>query len=193
MRHAKKRFQLNRFTSWRKATLISIAKSLLIHQSIRTTKVKAKAAQPLVEHLVTLAKQNTLFAKRQAYRILSEHKLVAQLFSDIAVRFAKRSGGYTRILNLGPRRGDNAQMAILELTELKQVERKKYPKKEKEVRPVEGTAAEVNAAGEHPLTEQKPKAKQEVLEKSKPPITKKPTKKFLGGLKNIFKKERDSL
>lgn len=176
MRHKNKRFQLNRFTTWRKATLISLTRNLFIRQSIKTTLSKAKAVKPLVEKLISLAKKNTLAQKRQAYRILGEHRLVSLLFNDIALRFNNRVSGYTRIINLGNRRGDNASMAILELTELKKKEPKK-PKKEKEIKPEE---------------EKKPE-----IVKEKPPFTptipKKPTKRFLGGLRRIFKKERDSL
>jgi len=175
MRHRKSRFRLNRSTSFRKATLISLVKSLLIYESIKTTKTKALAVRPLVERLISKAKLNTLTAKRQAYRILSNHELVKLLFNDIAPRFNDRVGGYTRILNLGSRRGDNAQLVILELTEIKKEEPRR-PKKEKEAKAEE---------------EKKPKVQVEV--KEKPPMIKKPSKKFLGGLRNIFKKERDSL
>lgn len=178
MRHRKSRLQLNRFTSWRKATLISLAKNLLIHQSIKTTKIKAQAAKPLIEQLISLAKLNTLTAKRQAYKILGNHREVSLLFNDIAPRFNNRLGGYTRVLNLGPRRGDNAELVILELTEIKKKE-KKIPKEEikAEVKPEE-------------KKEKKPKPEVGV---KKPPITKKPFKRFLGGVRGIFKKERDSL
>lgn len=188
MRHKKKRLLLNRFTSWRKATIISLAKSLFRHQSIRTTHKRAKAAQPLVERLITLAKQNNLASRRHAYDVLGNHKLVNLLFDEIGARFKERPGGYTRIINLGKRRGDNAEMAILELTEIKRKEDKKR-KKEKDIRPEktgqpETAKAETKEAGEH-------KIQAEV--KEKPPITKKPTKNFFKGLRQIFKKERDSL
>ena len=180
MRHRKSRFQLNRFTSWRKATLISLAKSLLIHQSIKTSKTKALAARPLIEQLISLAKHNTLASKRQIYRVLGNHRLVMLLCDDIALRFNNRVGGYTRILNLGTRRGDNAKLVILELTEIKKKEKKaiKEETKTKEEKKIE-------PGKEKPFEEKK------ALEK--PPITKKPSKKFLGGLRSIFKKERDSL
>lgn len=173
MRHAKARHQLNRFTSWRKATLKSLARNLLIQQSIKTTEARAKAVQPFIEQLITLAKLNTLFAKRRAYTILGDHKLVSLLFSDMAERFNHRVGGYTRILRIGKRRGDNAEMAILELTEIKKKEKRKVPKKEEvKVEKPQGTP-------------EKPK--------ERPPQEKKPTKKFLGGIRSIFKKERDAL
>ncbi len=180
MRHRKAKLQLNRFTSWRAATLKGLARNLFIQQSIRTTRTKAKAVQPLIDKLISLAKLNTLTAKRQAFKILGDHHLVILLFNNIGPRFSNKISGYTRILNLGLRRGDNAQLVILELTEIK-IKAIKKPKKEKEVK-----------------TEEKPeiipeKPKTAVITQEKPPITKKPSKNFFGGLRNIFKKERDSL
>jgi len=191
MRHAKAKLELNRFTSWRQATLTSLARALIIHERIKTTQAKAKAAQPWIEKLISLGKNNSLFAKRQAYKILGDHKLVSSLFNDIAPRFAHRIGGYTRILNLDLRRGDNAQLVILALTEIKE----KVPKKPK-VEAEKKEAGKPQILKEEPPKEQPPEEKKPKLEiavKEKPPITKKPTKKFLGGLRRIFKKERDSL
>ena len=189
MRHKKANLQLNRFTSWRKATLSSMARSLLIHQSIKTTKVKARAVKPLIDKLISLGKKNTLAAKRRAYAILCDHRLVSLLFNEIAPRFNKRASGYTRILNLGTRRGDNASLVVLELTEIKEKKRK-HPKKEKEAKGEE--EKKPGLTKEKPIEEKKPKT--EVVVQEKPPVTtKKPHKNFLGGLRNIFKKERDSL
>jgi len=188
MRHAKAKSLNNRFTSWRQATLKSLIRNVLIQQSIRTTLKKAKYARSEVEKLITLAKSNTLAAKRKAFQILGDHRLVSFLFTEIGPRFAKRTGGYTRIINLGARRGDNAPMVIFELTEIKKKEIKKH-KKDKAAKPVEESKPE--AIEEKPGAENK--AQPQVAVKEKPPITQKPQKKFLGGLKNIFKKERDSL
>jgi len=192
MRHAKKRYSLNRFTSWRKATLKSMVKNLLLYQSIKTTHTKAKAAQPVAEKLISLGRKNTLQAKRRAFAILCDHKLVKLLFEDISKRFASRTSGFTRIINLGFRRGDNAQLAILELTEIKKKVIKK-PKKEKgaEIQKVSLESPEVPSAK---ATEaEKPQiAKIATAVKEKPPINKKPTKKFFGGLRKIFKKGTDS-
>jgi len=177
MRHAKRRLQLNRFTSWHKATMKSLARNILTAQSIKTTPHRAKAARSLVEHLITLAKKNTLAAKREAFSVLGDHKMVVHLFAEIGPRFANRQGGYTRIIHTGKRRGDNAEMAIFELTEIKKKEVKK-PKKEtkSEEKPKDEAAHEKQAPQEVKHAE-----------------AKKPQKKFLGGFKNIFKKERDSL
>lgn len=183
MRHRKAKLQINRFTSWRRATLISLAKALLIHQSIQTTRTKAKAVRPLVEKLISLGKKNSLAAKRQAYRILGNHRMVSLLFNEIAPRFGNKIGGYTRLLGLDTRRGDNARLAILEFTEIIKKKRSKKIEAETEKRP--------EVIKEGPPAEKKPKT--EAAIKEKPPVTKKPTKKFLGGLRAIFKKERDSL
>jgi large subunit ribosomal protein L17 len=188
MRHKKKHSLNNRFTSWKKATLISLAKNILYQQSIKTTKVKASSAQPLVEKLITLAKADTLLARRKAFAILGEHGLVSTLFKDIGPRFKNRVGGYTRILDYGQRRGDGADMVLFELTEIKKREVKKVKKsKAQEEHQPEG----LQSTEEAPLTKQ---PKPEVTTKEeRPPLTKKPTKKFFGGLRSIFKKERDSL
>lgn len=175
MRHADKRSKLNRFTSWNKATLNSLARNIVIHQRIKTTMARAKAVRPLVEKLVYLAKQNTLSAKRQAFQVLGSHSLVSVFFKDAKALFEKRQSGFTRIISLKKRRGDNAQLVVFELTERKIKEPKKQ-KKTKEIAP-EPNVEEIK-------THQPKERKEE---------TKKPAKKFLGGIKKIFKKERDSL
>lgn len=187
MRHAKKNILKNRFSSWRKATLRSMARNILIAQRMTTTLAKAKASRPMVEKLITLAKANSLAAKRQAYAILGDHALVAKLFGQIGPRFSKSSGGYTRIIHLGRRRGDDAQLAIFELTQI-EIKKKAAPAKKAKV----GTHAEQKA--EQPgISPETKRAATETAVKEKPPITQKPAKKFLKGIKNIFKKERDSL
>lgn len=192
MRHKKAKGQLNRFTSWHKATLESLARNVLIRESIITTQKRAKAARPLLEKLISLAQENTLYAKRRAFKILGDHKLVKLLFEDIAPRFTKNTGGYTRALGVGRRRGDNTEMVVFQLTQIKKKEPKKH-KKEKESKPEESAQAIGAGPKEEIQEEKKQKPEQEIHRKEKLPITQKPRKKFLGGLKNIFKKERDSL
>jgi large subunit ribosomal protein L17 len=184
MRHRKQRGFANRFTSWRKATLMSMARNVLTYQTIKTTKAKAKAAQPLIEYLISLGKANTLAAKRHAFRLLPDHRLVSLLFREIAPRFSARSGGYTRILNLGHRRGDNAELVVFELTEIV----RKHVKKEKVQKP---EAAE--SPKQKPVDTSTPVREAPAQEKQKHPIEKKPAKKFFGGIRKIFKRERDSL
>ena len=189
MRHAKKRLQLGRFTSWHDATIKSLAKNMVTYQSIKTTSARAKSSKQIIEKLITLAKKNTLFARRQAQRILGEHSLVNLLFNEIGPRFAKRNSGFTRIISLGRRRGDNAEMVIFELTELKKKEAKmlKHAKEEKPL--VTEETEKVVEAKE--ASEQKKETKPAV--KENPVDQKKPQKKFMGGLRTIFRKKSDSL
>ena len=189
MRHAKKRLQLSRFTSWHDATIRSLARNMVISQSINTTLTRAKASKQLIEKLITLGKKNTLFARRQAQKVLGEHKLVNLLFNEIAPRFAKRNSGFTRIIGLGKRRGDNAEMVIFEFTELKKKEAKK-PKSAKEAKIQTAQAAEEVA--EEKITPEQKKETKPVI-KENPADQKKPQKKFMGGLRTIFKKKSDSL
>lgn len=97
----------------------NLAKALLIHGRIRTTEVKAKELRGVVEPLISLAKRNDLHARRLAYRVLCDYALVKRLFDEIGPQFAGVPGGYTRVMKLAmPRKGDNAPMAIIELTRL---------------------------------------------------------------------------
>jgi len=193
MRHRLKRHRLNRFTSWREATLASLVRNLFIYQSIRTTKARALAARPLAEKLISYARKNSLAGKRLAFKELGDHKLVSRLFEDIARRFADRSSGFTRMHSLGKRRGDDAEMVIFELMEIKKKQpRKKKSKEEVKKEPEEKPGETGQRLPKEEQTEEK-KAKTEVLTKEKPPITKKPSKNFLGGLRGIFKRERDAL
>ena len=192
MRHAKKRLQLSRFTSWHKATIRSLARNVIIHQSIKTTLTRAKASRQMIEKLITLARENTLFGRRQAQKILGEHKLVSLLFKEIGPRFSKRSSGFTRIIPLGKRRGDDAEMVIFELTEMKKKEVKKAKTaKEEKSHPAQPVveAAEEATAKEKAVEEKKPEA----TVKENPAKDKKPQKKFIGGIRSIFRKKSDSL
>ena len=177
MRHKIKTNRLDRFSSLRKATINAIARSLIISHCVKTTYTKAKASTGTIERLVTLAKANTLSARRQAYRVLLDHKLVSKLFGEIAELFKTRQSGYTRILKFGARRGDGARMALLEFTQ-----KRAKIKKEKAA----------TAVKERPA---KPEEKHSFAKEEKPKVIEKkePTKKFLGGLRGLFKKERDSL
>ncbi|MDO8488666.1 MAG: 50S ribosomal protein L17 [Candidatus Omnitrophota bacterium] len=189
MRHAKKRMQLGRFTSWHDATIKSLAKNMIICQSIKTTLTRAKATKQMVDKLITLSKRNTLFARRQAQRVLGEHKLVNLLFTEIGPRFTARSSGFTRIIPLGKRRGDNAELVIFELTELK----KKEPKKTKKAKDEKSQVAQVTQEVKDDKITQEPKKETKEVVKDNPVDAKKPQKKFMGGLRTIFRKKSDSL
>jgi large subunit ribosomal protein L17 len=114
MRHQNKTVKLGRSQAHRDALLANQVCSLIIHQRIRTTLAKAKAARPLAEKMVTLGKKGTLHARRTAAAYLHQADAVKKLFNEIAPRSATRQGGYTRIVKLGPRKSDSAPMAVLE-------------------------------------------------------------------------------
>src|SRR5882724_1390638 len=97
--------------------LANLATSLFEHDRITTTEAKAKRLRPLAERLVTFAKRGDLHARRRVLRVVRDKSVVHTLFADIGPRFAERPGGYTRITKLGPRKGDNAPMAVIELVE----------------------------------------------------------------------------
>jgi large subunit ribosomal protein L17 len=116
MRHQKTRNKLSRDSAHRKALLMNLSKEVLEHERIKTTEAKAKAVKPELEKLITLAKRGDLHARRQALSALGQDKFaVYKLFEEVAPRYAERSGGYTRILKLGPRPSDATEMVFLEL------------------------------------------------------------------------------
>jgi large subunit ribosomal protein L17 len=117
MRHGDRVKKLGRTREHRRALLRNLCRSLFIFEKIKTTLPKAKAARQMAERLIEYAKRNDLTAKRQIYRYLPDHKLVKIICDDIGPKFADRTGGYTRIYRMGPRLGDGAEMAILELVE----------------------------------------------------------------------------
>lgn len=114
MRHRKATSKLGRKTEHRQAMLANQVCSLIEHGRIKTTLAKAKAVRPLAEKMVTLGKEGTLHARRNALGVLHQKNAIAKLFGEIAVRCASRNGGYTRIIKLGPRLSDSAPMAYIE-------------------------------------------------------------------------------
>lgn len=115
MRHMKKGRQLNRSASHRRALMSNLITSLILKEKIRTTTAKAKEARPLAEKIITYAKRGDLHARRQVLRLIKDKEAVSKLFDTLGERFKERPGGYTRILKLANRNGDNAEMALLEL------------------------------------------------------------------------------
>jgi len=166
MRHRKKVKKLGRTKAHRKATLQNLARGIIQHQQIKTTLAKAKAARSVVERLITYGKKNTVAARRLAFKVLQNHQMVKKLFDEIAPTFADRQGGYTRVIKLGRRRGDGAELAILQLvgfepliieekkttakkTRKKETAEKKKPeKKAEEAKPAEEKAEEVKTKAE---------------------------------------------
>lgn len=104
-------------TAQRKAMLRNLVTSFLENGKIETTVTRAKETQSMAEKMITLGKKNTLHSRRQALEFITKEDVVTKLFSEIAPKYAERNGGYTRILKTGPRRGDSAEMAILELVD----------------------------------------------------------------------------
>jgi large subunit ribosomal protein L17 len=115
MRHRCRVPKLGKPADQRKALLRSLTTELIRHGRITTTLVKAKAMRPAVEKMVTLAKSGTLAARRQALGYIYDQDLVHALFESAPERYGNRQGGYTRVVRTVPRRGDNAEMAIIEL------------------------------------------------------------------------------
>ncbi|MBN2120118.1 MAG: 50S ribosomal protein L17 [Candidatus Omnitrophica bacterium] len=172
MRHLIKENKLSRSRAQRKALIKSLVRNLLIYERIKTTPRKAKAASAKAERLIAMAKRNDLHSRRIAFSFLQDHNLVTRLFDEIAPRFKSNPGGCTRIIDLGFRKGDGAEISILELTTLVE---KQHQRKEKK------------AAKEHPQEAHVPSLK-EAPKKSAP------SKKGLRqSLRKIFKKERDAL
>ncbi|MGE5207884.1 MAG: 50S ribosomal protein L17 [Alphaproteobacteria bacterium] len=133
MRHQKKTIKLGRTADHRRALLANQVCALIQHQRIKTTLAKAKAVRPLAEKMVTLGKNGSIHARRTAMGMLRQKNAVKKLFDDIAQRSAERNGGYTRIVKLGARKSDSAQMAFIEWVDAEQIAEEK-PAKEKKAK-----------------------------------------------------------
>jgi large subunit ribosomal protein L17 len=117
VRHAQTGRKLGRDAAHRKALYSNLAGALIQHGRIKTTEAKAKAVKPIAEKMITLGRRGDLAARRQAISFLRSQDVVHKLFADVAPRFADRPGGYSRIVKLGPRQGDAAEMVYLELVD----------------------------------------------------------------------------
>ena len=117
MRHHRAGKKLGRDASHRKALYANLAGSLIEHGRIKTTEAKAKAVRPIAEKMITLGRRGDLASRRQALAFLRSQEIVHLLFAEVAPRFTDRPGGYTRIVRLGPRYGDAAEMVYLELVD----------------------------------------------------------------------------
>lgn len=142
MRHLKSGYKLGRNPAHRRATLRNLVTNLITCERITTTILRAKAARPLAERMITLGKRDTLHSRRQAAAFLQTPEATKKLFATLAPRFADRAGGYTRIIRAGWRIGDGAELAILEFIGS---ELKKKEKKEKKERVVEEAPEEEKA------------------------------------------------
>ncbi len=188
MRHSVRGRKLNRTASHRKALLRALATSLFRHKRIRTTLAKAKETKSFAEALITKARKNDLHSKRQVMSEIHDKEVVKELFGDILQKVGDRPGGYTRVIKLGTRKGDAADVAILELVDFNEVmkakdeekkeqkEAKKSKKKEKEI---EEVAPEVEDAKvvEETKEEKKPKKKAKKKKEDEEEAEEKPKKK----------------
>lgn len=134
MRHKVAGFKLKRPVGSRVALLRNLTTSVVLEERVVTTVPKAKAVRPLVEKMITLAKEDTLHSRRQAASFLMTPASVQKLFDKLGTRFGQRNGGYTRITRLGPRKGDGAELAIIELVGSELVKRAEDRAKRKEER-----------------------------------------------------------
>ena len=132
MRHKYAGYKLKRPVDSRNALLRNLTTSVIEHERIVTTVPKAKAVRPWVEKMITLAKEDTLHSRRQAAMILRTPASLKKLFDTLGTRFGQRNGGYTRITHLGPRKGDGAEQAMLELVGSELVKRAAERAKRKE-------------------------------------------------------------
>ncbi len=117
MRHQRAGRKLGRDSAHRKALYANLASALIEHGRIKTTEAKAKEVRPIVEQMITLGKRGDVAAHRQAVAFLRSKSVAHMLFAEVAPRFADRPGGYTRVVKIGPRQGDAAPMAYLELVD----------------------------------------------------------------------------
>ena len=117
MRHHRAGKKLGRDSAHRKALYANLAGALIEHGRIKTTEAKAKAVKPFAEQMITLGRRGDLAARRQALAELRSQEVVHKLFADVGPRFSERPGGYSRIVKLGPRQGDSAEMVYLELVD----------------------------------------------------------------------------
>jgi large subunit ribosomal protein L17 len=160
-RHANAGRKLSRNTSHRKALLDNLVRAVILNESIRTTTPKAKETRKLVERVITKARENTLAARRIVHKTVRDQAALAKLFESIGPRFKQRPGGYTRIVHLANRVGDNARMSLLELVE-------KGEKTEPEKKPAAEKKAAAKESGDQGAGEKKP-AKEKKSKKEQEP------------------------
>jgi len=163
MRHARTGSKLGRDSAHRKALYANLAGAVIEHGRIKTTITKAKAVKPIAEQMITLGRRGDIHARRQAIAFLRSKSIVHKLFTEVGPAFAQRPGGYLRITRIGPRQGDAAEMAYLELVDTPLVFKTKLSDTAVEVEPeVEGPAEaevepsdepEVEAVAEEPVAE----------------------------------------
>lgn len=161
MRHGKKNNHLSRTDSHRRAMLANMASSLILHKRITTTLAKAKALRVYVEPIITKSKNDTTHSRRTVFSYLQDKDVVTMLFREVAEKVANRPGGYTRILKMGNRLGDNASMALIELVDYNEiyktgdvaVEKKTTRRRGSKSKKANATSVEAPAVEEAPVTD----------------------------------------
>ncbi|WP_373057109.1 50S ribosomal protein L17 [Zunongwangia sp. H14] len=156
MRHGKKINHLGRKTAHRKSMLANMACSLIEHKRINTTVAKAKALRVFVEPLVTKSKEDTTHNRRLVFSKLRSKESVSELFREVAPKVGDRPGGYTRIIKLGNRLGDNADMAMIELVDYNETYNLDKPEKKKSTRRAGRKKVTTSSSEETPQAETKP-------------------------------------
>ena len=174
MQHNRAGRKLRRTTAHRLAMFSNQLASLMTHERIQTTVSKAKELRPLAEKLITTAKNDGLAARRRVYRWIPDHGTVQKVFERIGPRFVDRPGGYTRILKLGPRRGDAAEAAILEFVDYRFEPKEKGPRKES----LSDRARRMSGGRVETVRKKKPEGEEEAEAQEAP---KKPSKKTKPG------------
>jgi large subunit ribosomal protein L17 len=163
--------KLGRTTEHRVAMLRNMSASLFKspEERVRTTLIKAKELRPFVERLITISKQDTLQARRRVLRHIQDREAVTKLFDTLAARYSERPGGYTRILKLGPRRGDNAEMAYIELVDASSAPSEPVedaPVKKKAAREKKAAAADAEAPAKKKTASKKASTKKAPAKKA---------------------------
>jgi len=205
MRHRKKKNTLGKPADQRKALVKSLLVALINNEKIKTTHRRAKESSIWADRLVTLGKRGDIHSRRQAYKFLQDRKLVKKLFDDIAPRFSDVKGGYTRVVKVNNRHGDNATMSILEFTRIKEeiIEEKRKLKRMRREKKAKSMQQEVAPVVEEVKVEEE-KVKKEVRKKEnrvkegkerlkeKPEQVKSEEKKgFLQGLTGFLKSKKE--
>lgn len=210
MRHRKKKFKLGKPRDQRKALIRSLLIALISEEKIQTTYRRAKEVSRWADRLVTLGKRGDIHSRRLAYRWLQDRELVKKLFDDIAPRFKEVNGGYTRVIKVNNRKGDNALMAVIEFTKVKEeiIEEKKKRKllrREKRKKQLqEEVPPEIEEVKVEEVKEEKKKSKKkseprreekEEIKGKQEPTGEEPqeekAKGFLSGLKDFLKRKKN--
>lgn len=206
MRHRKRHTKFSMRRSQRIATLRNMVRSLIEHERIETIKARAKEVRRLAESVITLTKDDTVASRRHAFSVLGDRDMVMKLFKETGPLFKSRTSGFTRIIPIGFRKGDGADMVILELTEKTVVVKKEHKKKIKKAEEAEPSKAKGHEKDE-PAREHKPedaaehkpvpKSKPSVAEEKKHEKAKSEDKKaadhrgFMKNIRGIFRKRGD--